>query len=669
MNETQGEECFDMTEQGIETPPPEWFSVSSVTHPSKASGQPVDSSTCRHCGAPVTEGRACVRCLARSALDPQAGWLAGGAPLVRAEEVPVVIGWRILDLIGAGGMGRVYRVESTDDGSIAALKVLDSRWAHDEVAAARFEAEASALKQFDHPNIVRVLDTTESEDGRFCLVMEFVEGCDLGRLLRAEKLAHERALDIFHKVCAAVSHAHEHGFVHRDIKPANILIGRDGTVRLTDFGLAKDVTLSLADRSMIGGLTSTTDQFGTAYYIAPERMVLQKSSGPKADVYALGVLLYHSLTGQLPVGNYTPLSKAAVLSQRWDAVISRALEADPERRIASVAELDELTAGLWREHLAGTDRRRCLRHMVVGAASVLLAITLLAAGAVWQWQRMKPPPPVVFTPPSSATQEHPWENSLGMKFVPVPGTKVLFSVYETRRRDVDEFLRVNDSMFADPWNISLKQRRQEFMESSMFSLRRKDGTTVDVKWDDPGWPVTPDHPVILVTVAEVLRYCLWLTWKEQSEGRLKQGERYRLPSDAEWLVACGGADSPLRPGNRAGPEARDDLWPPAFPTRMQRDPFPRTAPVGSFPVELFGLYDMSGNVTEWVSDAAQSRNEGEVEAAAKVRGACFGDGTLASAAYANGRIPRHNVRLPTAGVRLVLELPAAPESATFEPTK
>lgn len=109
------------------------------------------------------------------------------------ETLPVVIGWRITGLLGAGGMGRVFRAECDDDGRIGALKILDARWSHDPVIAARFEAEASALRQLDHEHIVRALDTTESGDGRFCLVMEFVDGCDLGRLLRAEKLAPERA--------------------------------------------------------------------------------------------------------------------------------------------------------------------------------------------------------------------------------------------------------------------------------------------------------------------------------------------------------------------------------------------------------------------------------------------------------------------------------------------
>jgi serine/threonine protein kinase len=552
-------------------------------------------------------------------------------------------------------MGRVYRAESEDDGAIGALKILDSRWAHDAVVSARFEEEARALRQLDHPHVVRVLATAEADDGRFCLVMEFVDGCDLGRLLRAEKLSMERAMDIFQKVCAAVAHAHEHGLVHRDIKPGNILIGREGTLKLVDFGLAKDVTLANSEHSLIGSLTSTTDQFGTAYYIAPERFTQRKAGAPATDVYSLGVLLYHLLTGQMPLGNYTPLSRMIGVSPKWDQVIAQALEADPAKRTSSVAELDAAVRKLWLDHLAGTDRKLKRRRWLIAVGVTSIALIAAIAGAAWQWHRTKPKP-VVFASPRSAIEAAPWMNSLGMKFVPVPGTKVLFSVYETRRRDVEEFIRANNHMFSDPWNVSLKQRRQDHLEAPMFTFRRRDGTVIEAKWDDPGWPITPDHPMILATVREMLRYCLWLTWKEQGEGRLKQGQRYRLPTDAEWLAACGGPDAPLRPGNRAGPEARDELWPPALATRMDRDAFPRTAPVGSFPAELYGLYDMSGNVAEWVSDAATSLNDSEVEASAKLRGPCFGDGTAAAAAFSNARTARPNFRIPTVGARLVLEL-------------
>lgn len=612
---------------------------------------------CPRCGTDSALGLVgglCPTCLARQA------WIAetaspGRSPAADApEQPPLVPGWRITTLIGVGGMGRVYRVESDETGVVGALKVLDARWAGDATAVARFEAEAAALRALDHPNIVRVLDTTEADDGRFCLVMEFVEGCDLGRLLRVERLAPERAIGIFQKVCAAVASAHAAGLTHRDIKPANILVNRHDTVKLVDFGLAGALDPAGGGHSTIGSLTTTTDQFGTAYYLAPERIRGRTTPGPAADVYALGVLLYHLLSGEMPLGNYTSLSESTGLSPRWDRLIARALEADPAKRTPSVAELDSGVADLWAQHLAGAHRSLRWRRTAALAGAVLLIAATALGGAQWQRSRMRPVP-VVFADPAHATREQPWENSLGMKFVPVPGTGVLFSIYETRRRDVDAFLEASRSVFAEDWLAGEAKRRQEIVKRSIVSLPIDEGDALTFDYQQPGWPVTPDHPAFLVAIADVQRYCLWLTWKERNEGRLSARQRYRVPTTAEWLTACGGAGSPLRPGNLAGPEARTDEWPASWPTIETRDPFPRTAPVGSFPAEPHGLFDLSGNVSEWVNDNPGTALDDERSGRSFLRGPAFGDGTAEKTSFAYLRRPLRGKRVPIAGFRVVLE--------------
>lgn len=286
---------------------------------------PSDNTTCPRCGAalPSINGL-CATCLARGALGNGTGWLiAATSPSGHSNELPVVEGWQIIGTLGAGGMGRVYQAESEADGTQAAIKVLDQRWSNDPAMVVRFQNEARLLQSLDHPNIVHLIQSTEADDGRLCLVTELVQGCDLGRLLRAEKLDSKRAFTIFDKVCAAVEYAHEHGLIHRDLKPSNILVGRDGEVKLADFGLAREITEGSADVSIIGGLTATTDQFGTAYYIAPERMLSAAPVGQETDVFSLGVLLYHLLTGQMPLGKYTPVSALTGLPRELDAIISK----------------------------------------------------------------------------------------------------------------------------------------------------------------------------------------------------------------------------------------------------------------------------------------------------------------------------------------------------------
>lgn len=623
----------------------------------KAAPEPAQETSaghsCPRCGSSTVSvdlGGLCAPCFSRSALDADTGWLVTSGHESEADDsLPTVPGWTITGILGAGGMGRVFRAESVKDGSPGAVKVLESRWSRDPLMAARFEAEAHALMKLHHPHIVRVLETNETDDGRFCLVMELVEGCDLERLLRAEKLASERAVDIFGKVCSAVAHAHEQGFAHRDIKPANILTAHDGMVKLADFGLAKDI--GPGSGSTIGAFTGTTENFGTAYYLAPERILSPKSAGPPADIYALGVLLYHLLAGQMPLGNYTPVSQITGLPTAFDRSIANALEADPVKRTASANTLAHEVSAAWQQHLHGAHRTQKWRRIRIVAAGIVLAAITATAGAIWQKQHMAPPPPPVFAKPMNATREQPWENSLGMKFVPVPGTRVLFSIWEARRRDVEPFIMAERSLLSSAWRAASAKRAKETVLSNFYILDAGGKLAPVGGWNNLGYAVSPDHPACFFTVFEARRFCDWLTWKEVTEGRLKPWQRYRLPENAEWQTAAGGPGAQPRAGNVAGPEARDDRWPQAWRTFEERDPFPRSAPVGSFPAEPFGLYDISGNMAEWVSDDAENDNEAKV----RLRGAAYHDGTPAAVNFGFPRALPNKMRLPVIGFRIVLD--------------
>ncbi|MBL9115251.1 MAG: protein kinase [Verrucomicrobiaceae bacterium] len=620
---------------------------------------PVEAAMCPKCGSslPDIDGL-CAKCLARSALNQGTGWLSQShATPSQSSELPQIDGWKIIGTLGAGGMGRVYQAESEADGSAAAIKVLDQRWSDDPAMEARFQNEARLLQQLDHPNIVRLIETTETNDGQLCLVTELVQGCDLARLLRAEKLSHQRALEIFDKVCSAVEHAHEHGLIHRDIKPSNILVGREGEVKLADFGLAR-----AADEeggvSIIGGLTATTDQFGTAYYLAPERMIGETHAEAAMDVYSLGVLLYHLLTGQMPLGNYQLVSALTGLPKQMDAIVAEALEADPAKRIQEAKDMHQRVMSLWRDFSEGTLRAKKIRRALALAAGVLLLAITAVAGAWWQQERMKPKP-VVYPDPTAASVQAPFVNSLGMKFVPVPGTKVLFSVYETRRREAKAFVLAMEEKLEIPWLDNEFSRRMQAFNRSLWNYQSADGTWTNFSFDDPGWPVTPEHPVIFASAVDATNMCRWLTWKERQEGRLKPDQRYRLPTDAEWRKASGDIDKPVSPGNLAGPEAREGLWPKDMPTFETPDAYPRTAPVGSFPTELYGLHDMSGNVAEWVNDEPDLTWE-QVPLRARhtlrARGPSYADGTPESAAFGYMRLVHPTKRVANTGFRMVLEL-------------
>jgi hypothetical protein len=219
----------------------------------------------------------------------------------------------------------VYRARQKALDREVAIKVLAGEWQGDFGFADRFEAEAKLLAKLNHPNIVTVHDFGESK-GLFYIVMEYVDGVNIRDVLRDGKLDAAQALAIVPSICEALQYAHDKGVVHRDIKPENLLLDREGRVRIADFGIA-----------VLAG--DQWDRSGTPPYMAPE----QKASSPKidhrADVYALGVVLYEMLTGERPKEVPVPPSKRVQIDVRLDEVVLRALEKEPEQRFQTAAAL------------------------------------------------------------------------------------------------------------------------------------------------------------------------------------------------------------------------------------------------------------------------------------------------------------------------------------------
>jgi formylglycine-generating enzyme required for sulfatase activity len=610
-----------------------------------------DAYRCPHCGTPTAADRLggiCPACFGRSAEE----WLAVPA-LDTPSSCPDVPGWTLTGVLGAGGMGHVYRAESNTDGSPAALKVLNARWSGDPLMSARFEAEAAALRRLSHPHIVQVQALTETVDGRLCLVMEYVDGCDLSRLLRAGKLPQERAMDLFLKICEAVACAHDAGLLHRDIKPSNILVGDGGVVKLADFGLVKSLA-SDSTGPFIGGLTATTDQFGTAYYLAPERITGCPDRGARGDVYSLGVLLYHLLAGRMPLGKFQPLSALTGLPRALDAVVSAALEADPDNRTASVKDLAGQAARIWQQHRSGTGRRRLGRRLAV-ALTMGAALAVAAIGGA-AWQRGKTAIPG--RPPAAATTQEPWTNSLGMNFVPVPGTRVLFSTCETRRREYDLYRAADRA--AAPWRTGRAERLAQ-QDGSIIRFTEDGALHGDDSYEHPAWPVTPDFPAHGIGIRDAQHFCLWLTLKDRAEGWLLEGWHYRLPTSAEWIAAAGGTSAARLPGNIAGEEIRSyPDRPPDWNVLPERDAFLYPSPAGSFPVERHGLYDMSGNLSEWVQDAPERLGAPAGQSAAFLIGPNHLQAMKGADALTFLSPVKLTRRQPHAGFRVVLEGPPPP---------
>lgn len=240
----------------------------------------------------------------------------------------------ILELIGSGGMGAVYKARQKGLDRLVAIKILPDEVGRDVKFALRFTREARALARLSHPHIVSVHEFGNAE-GTYYFLMEYVDGSNLREVMRTGQLRPEQALEIVPHICEALQYAHDQGVVHRDIKPENILIDRGGRVTIADFGLAR----LLGNESKEEILTATHQVMGTPRYMAPEQMEGSHRVDHRADIYSLGVVFYEMLTGELPLGRFAAPSKKVQIDVRLDDVVLRTLEKEPQSRYQRASQV------------------------------------------------------------------------------------------------------------------------------------------------------------------------------------------------------------------------------------------------------------------------------------------------------------------------------------------
>jgi predicted Ser/Thr protein kinase len=298
------------------------------------------NTTCERCGAPLTAAevaaKTCPRCLLRVGMEASAasaGLRRRPAPTL-AELQPHFPRLELLALVGEGGMGCVYKARDRELERTVALKVLTLEGDDSAPFDERFAREARAMARLAHPNIAAVHDHGKAGPWSY-LVMEYVDGENLRRVLRSRTVEPADALRWVGEICAALQYAHEHGVVHRDIKPENVLVDARGRVKVVDFGLAK----LLDRRPGEATLTQTQQSLGTWHYMAPEQYERPQSVDHRADIYSLGVVLYELLTGQVPVGRFDLPSQRIAVDVRVDEVVVKALAREPEKRYQAVSEV------------------------------------------------------------------------------------------------------------------------------------------------------------------------------------------------------------------------------------------------------------------------------------------------------------------------------------------
>jgi serine/threonine protein kinase len=250
----------------------------------------------------------------------------------------------IIELMGIGGMGVVYKARQPKLDRLVALKLLPLSLGADPAFAERFEREARFLARLNHPSIVSIFEFGQS--GGFCfLLLEYVDGVNLRQAMQAGRFSQAEALAIVPAICVALQYAHENGVMHRDIKPENILLDARGAVKLADFGIAKLAYEPGGGRAE-ATLTQSGARLGTPNYMAPEQIETPSDVDHRADIYSLGVVFYELLTGELPIGRFAPPSEKANLDARVDAIVLRALAKERELRQQSAGEVKTQVEGL-----------------------------------------------------------------------------------------------------------------------------------------------------------------------------------------------------------------------------------------------------------------------------------------------------------------------------------
>jgi serine/threonine protein kinase len=376
--------------------------------------------------------------------------------------------YRILEKLGGGGMGVVYRAEDLTLKRTVALKFLPREWSSDPDSRKRFMREAQAASAPDHPQICTIHEIDETDDGQLFIVMAFYEGETLKKKIERGPLSIREAVDIAIQTAQGLDKAHEHGITHRDIKPANVLLTADRDVKIVDFGLAKLMCeLSL---TQIGAI------IGTPFYMSPEQS-RGNSVDHRSDIWSLGVLMYEMVTGTRPfVGDNADAVVHAIRQDRprplgelapdappmLGRIIGRALEKEPGGRYPTAAALLEDLRGLQSAQLEASEetirdvftapRRRSRLATGAGVAAALIAVAV--ATLLWHGRRQPSPEPIEkgpkrivvlpfknLGPPEQGYFAYGMTEAITSRLVAISGLEVISRTTADRYRDTDKSCR------------------------------------------------------------------------------------------------------------------------------------------------------------------------------------------------------------------------------------
>ena len=575
------------------------------------------------------------------------------SPVADAVEAPKDLArhprYRLLKLLGHGGMGAVYQAEHSVMRRLVALKVINREYTAEPSVVERFRREIRAAAQLHHANIVSAYDAEQAGETHF-LVMEYIDGVSLDQMLaKRGPLPIAEACEYVRQAALGLHHAHERGMVHRDVKPHNLIRTADGVVKVLDFGLA-----SVAENDE-SNLTGTYAVVGTADYMAPEQAESARAADARSDIYALGCTLYHLLSGRPPFTDPSTLLKLVAhreeapppvralrhdVPEKLAAVIGRMMAKAPVDRFQTATEVAAALEPFAHAGRTGGDAdapdtaaegsasqawKRRRRWLVAGAlAAPCLAV--LAAAAVYCWPRagnervppnrgdgMNTPPPLAVAPFDAATakeRQDAWakhlamkvevNNSIDMKLALIPpGVFTMGSPNEEAGRFVDEGpqhqVEITRPFYLGAFPVTKGQFAAFIKDSGYQTEAEKAGQKTT--WRTPAlnkYDQTDNDPVVFVSRNDAVKFCAWLSKKEE--------KTYELPTEAEWEYACRAGTTTTYSVSEDRNTLGDYAW-------FDGNSGGHTHPVGGKKPNPWGLYDMHGNVWQFCGDAG-GRYEG-----------------------------------------------------------
>jgi formylglycine-generating enzyme required for sulfatase activity len=527
--------------------------------------------------------------------------------------------FRLIEPIGEGGMSTVYKaidlrkVEARASETHVAVKLLTVPLSDFTESLAVLQGEAHKLQALPHPNIVRVIDV--DRDGRTVfMTMEYLSGESLKKKLVASEhrgLPAKEACHIIQCIASGLAFAHGNGIVHGDLKPANVLVTDSGDVKIIDFGIARLMTRHPRASGVNGDERPRLSAL-TPPYASPE-MLENAEPDPRDDIYALACIAHELLTGRHPfdriVANEARDSgmrvvRRSTLSTAQFRAIAHALEFDRDKRTPSVERFME-------EFTAGTGLRR--DHMAAIVATAILGVLLLAyvldRGQIERWLAAhRAPTPVV---PRQGEVFRDCPTCPLMKALPPGGFAQGAAESDADATPLEKpqhTVSIQHPFGMGVYEITVGEYR-EFAQAThrnSAGCQAYDGswqTKSELNWNNAGYHQTATHPVVCVSWQDATDYAAWLS--------RKSGQHYRLPSDSEWEYAARAGSTEPRPwsthveaactaANVADRTAAQQY--PGWKVHPCSDGYVYSSPVGSFQPNEFGLYDMLGNVFEWVED-------------------------------------------------------------------